>query len=35
MGRGDPGLQNNESDLNDKMINQFRIIKAHYFNITD
>ena len=35
MGRGDPNLQNNESDLNDKMINQFRIIKAHYFNITD
>ena len=35
MGRGDPSLQNNESDLNDKMINQFRIIKAHYFNITD
>ena len=35
MGMGDPSLQNNESDLNDKMINQFRIIKAHYFNIPD
>ena len=35
MGRDDPSLQNNNSDLNDKMINQFRIIKAHYFNITD
>lgn len=35
MGRNDPTLQDNESDLMIKMREQFTIIKAHYFNITD
>ena len=35
MGRNDPTLEDNESDLRRKMVEQFTVIKAHYFNITD
>lgn len=35
MGRNDPILQNNQSDLTNKMREQFTVIKSHYFNITD
>ena len=35
MGRNDPTLGDNESDLRRKMVEQFTVIKAHYFNITD
>ena len=35
MGRNDPTLEDNESDLRRKMVEQFTVIKAHYFNITN
>ncbi len=35
MGRNDPTLKDNESNLRRKMVDQFNVVKAHYFNITD
>jgi len=35
IGRNDPALRDNEINLRTKMIDQFNVIKAHYFNITD
>lgn len=35
MGRNDSNLQGNRSDLENKIIDQFHVIKSHYFNITD
>uniref|UniRef100_A0A6C0CPV7 Uncharacterized protein n=1 Tax=viral metagenome TaxID=1070528 RepID=A0A6C0CPV7_9ZZZZ len=35
IGRNEPTLQDNENNLRRKMVNQFNVIKAHYFNITD
>ena len=35
MGRNDPSLEGNESNLRRKMVDQFNVVKAHYFNITD
>ena len=35
MGRNDPSLEDNESNLRRKMVDQFNVVKSHYFNISD